>query len=106
MKSNNICTVTISSHSILKCFSPDLILLLEAVAVRCFHQVDVLQKVGHPDGGVQLSCLVGRLGSFAVVSRDIQKPAVFSCRGAVVLVYKHTGDYLLTLTNHSRLVAV
>lgn len=86
-------------------YSPDLILLLEAVAVRCFHQVDVLQEVGHPDGRVQLSCLIGGLGSFAVVSRDIQKPAVFGCRGAVVLIYKHTGDCLLTLTKHLKMVA-
>lgn len=88
---------TSKRQSISMCCSSDLILLFEAVAVGCFHQVDVLQEVGHPDGGVQLSRLIGRLGPFTVVSRDIQKPAVFRCRSAVVLIYKHTKDCLLTL---------
>lgn len=65
-----------------------LILLLKAVAVRRFHQVDVLQQVGHSDGGVQLSGLIRGLGSLAVVPGDVQKAAVL-CNGArVVLVYK------------------
>lgn len=65
-----------------------LILLLKAVAVRCFHQVDMLQEVGHADGGVQLPSLVRGLGSLTVVSSNVQKAALFCSRAAVVLVWK------------------
>lgn len=65
-----------------------LVLLLEAVAVRGFHEVDVLQQVGHTDGGVQLSSLVRGLGTLAVVSGDVQKAAVLCSRAGVVLVYR------------------
>lgn len=35
-----------------------LIFLLEAIALRCLHLVDMLQKVSHPYCGVQLSCVI------------------------------------------------
>lgn len=38
---------------------PHLVLLLEAVALGTLHLGDVLKQVGHPDGRVQLGCLVG-----------------------------------------------
>lgn len=39
-----------------------LILLLEAVALGALHLCDVLEQVGHPDGGVELPGLVGHVG--------------------------------------------
>lgn len=63
-----------------------LILLLKAVAVRRFHQVDVLQEVGHSDGGVQLPSLVRGLSSLTVVSSNVQKAAVLCSRATVVLI--------------------
>lgn len=63
-----------------------LILLLKAVAVRRFHQVDVLQEVGHSDGRMQLPSLVRRFGPLTVVSSDIQKAAALCSRTTVVLV--------------------
>lgn len=65
-----------------------LVLLLKAVAVRGLHEVDVLQQVGHADGGVQLPGLVRGLGTLAVVSGDVQKAAVLRSRAGVVLVYE------------------
>lgn len=35
-----------------------LIFLFEAIALRGLHLVDVLQEVGHPYCGVQLSCVI------------------------------------------------
>lgn len=64
-----------------------LVLLLKAVAVRRFHQVDVLQEVGHSDGGVQLPSLVRGLRSLAVVSSNVQKAAVLCSGATVVLVW-------------------
>lgn len=39
---------------------PHLVLLLEAVPFGTLHLRDVLQQVGHSDGRVQLTCLVGQ----------------------------------------------
>lgn len=38
---------------------PHLVLLLEAVTLSAFHLSDVLQQVGHSDGRVQLTRLIG-----------------------------------------------
>lgn len=65
-----------------------LVLLLKAVAVRRFHQVDVLQEVGHSDGRVQLPSLVRGLRSLAVVSSNVQKAAVLCSGATVVLVWQ------------------
>ncbi|TNN49174.1 hypothetical protein EYF80_040637 [Liparis tanakae] len=62
-----------------------------AVAVGRLHEVDVLQEVGHSDGRVQLSRLVRRLGSFAVVPRNVQQPAVLRSGGTVVLIFNERG---------------
>lgn len=35
-----------------------LVLLFKAVALGSLHLVDVLEKVSHPDGGVELPCVV------------------------------------------------
>lgn len=43
-----------------------LVLLLEAVALRALHLGDVLEEVGHADGRVQLSCLVGHVHCLAL----------------------------------------
>ena len=44
-----------------------LILLLEAIALGTLHLRDVLEQVSHPDGGVQLSSLVGHVGRLALL---------------------------------------
>lgn len=64
----------------------DLILLLEAVAVGGLHQVYVLEQVGHPDGWVQLTGLVGRLCPLTVVPRDVQQPTGLCSSCSVVLI--------------------
>lgn len=68
------------------------VLLLEAVAVRGFHQVDVLQEVSDSDGGVQLSRLVRRFSSLAVIPRNIEETTVLRYRSAVVLVCARGGS--------------
>lgn len=52
-----------------------LILLLEAVALGCFHLVDVLEKVGHAHGRVQLPRVVGRALPPALVPRGASQQA-------------------------------
>jgi len=51
----------------------------------------VLQKVGHSDGRVQLSRLVRRFGSFTVIPRNVQQPAVLRSGGTVVLIFNKRG---------------
>lgn len=46
-----------------------LVLLLEAIALGTLHLCDVLEQVGHPDGGVQLSGLVGHVGRLTLLVR-------------------------------------
>lgn len=74
----------------------DLILLLEAVAVGGLHQVYVLEQVGHPDGWVQLTGLVGRLCPLTVVPRHVQQPTgLCSSSRSVVLICprkSHAGE--------------
>lgn len=77
---------------------PHLILLLEAVAVGCFHEVDVLQQVGHSDGRVELSRLIRRLGAFTVVPWNVQEPAVLRRGTGVVLICKRTGGTSCVIT--------
>ena len=46
-----------------------LVLLLEAIALGTLHLRDVLEQVGHPDGGVQLSSLVGHVRRLTLLVR-------------------------------------
>lgn len=52
-----------------------LVLLFEAVALGGFHLVDVLEKVGHAHGGVQLPRVVGRAFASALVPRGPSQQA-------------------------------
>lgn len=52
-----------------------LILLFEAVAFGGFHLVDVLEKVGHAHGRVQLPRVVGRAFASALVPRGASQQA-------------------------------
>ena len=62
------------------------IILVVVVEEEEVEVVDVLQQVGHTDGGVQLPRLVGGLGPLAVVPGDVQQAAGLGRHGRRVVL--------------------
>lgn len=68
-----------------------LVLLFEAVSLGGFHLVDVLQEVGHSDGGVELPRVVQRAFAPALMPRGapqqaaglVHQAAGFTCAGDI-----------------------
>lgn len=54
---------------------PHLVLLFKAVALGSLHLVDVLEKVGHSHGRVELPCVVGGAFTSALVPRGASQQA-------------------------------
>lgn len=63
-----------------------LVLLFEAVSLRRLHLVDVLQEVGDPHGGMQLTRVIGRALPPAVAVRRAAQQAAGLVDGAALLV--------------------